>query len=223
MDRQEIMAKAAAWMLARGWKQKLAKRRDFEQSLFEHSLIELDVFLELCPILASLRHYSLNDTEQRVLATAILAHDVGKETDTWQPYIQGKGPSVPHVIPELTRSVIPQLCTALGFEALDEPVQRIMAHCAEFHHSRPGRSDGAILEAMLTGGSDRFLTLAHLVRAIDHLCSAPSASEAVGVIKQEPSLGQHMLVTSHEATVRGVSTTFVHRAAQDAFQQRDWR
>jgi GH24 family phage-related lysozyme (muramidase) len=41
MNRQEIMAKVAAWMLARGRKQKLTKRRDFEQSLFEHTLAEL--------------------------------------------------------------------------------------------------------------------------------------------------------------------------------------
>lgn len=223
MDRQEIMAKAAAWMLTRGWKQKLAKRRNFEQSLFEHSLIELDVFLELCPILANPQHYGLSDTEQKVLAIAILAHDVGKETDSWQTYIQGKGPSVPHVIPELTRAVIPQLCTALGFENLGDSVQRVMAHCAEFHHNRPGRSDGAILEAMLTGGSDRVLTLAHLVKAIDHFCSAASAGEAVEVMKQEPALSQHLVVTSHEVMVRGVSTTFVHRAAQNAFQQRGWR
>lgn len=223
MDRQEIMTKAIMWMLERGWKQKLAKRRDFEQSLFEHSLIELDVFLELRSILASPQHYGLGETEQKVLAAAILAHDVGKETDPWQTYIQGKGSSVPHVIPELTRTVIPQLCTSLGFEDLGDSVQHIMAHCAEFHHNRPGRSDGAILEAILTGGSDRFLTLAHLVKAIDHFCSAASASDAVEVMKQEPSLNQHLIVTSHEVMVRGVSTTFVHRAAQAAFQQRGWR
>ncbi|MBI3799800.1 MAG: hypothetical protein HY268_22855 [Deltaproteobacteria bacterium] len=223
MERQELMIQAAAWMATRGWKQKLGKRRDFEQSLFEHSLIELDVFLELCPILASPQHYSLSDAEQKILTAAIVVHDVGKEADAWQAYIGNKGPSVPHVIPELTRAVIPQLCSALGLEGLGDSIQRIMAHCAEFHHNRPGRSDGAFLEAMLTGGSDRFLTLAHLVKAIDHLCSAPSASEAVEVIKQEPSLGRHLIVTSHEAMVRGVSTTFVHRAARDAFQQRGWR
>jgi hypothetical protein len=168
MERQELMAKAGPWMLSRGWKQKLAKRRDFEQSLFEHSLIELDVFLELCPILASPQHYDLSETEQTVLAIAILAHDVGKETEAWQTYIRGNGPSVPHVIPELTRLVIPQICTTFGVGALDDSVQHIMAHCAEFHHNRPGRSDSAIFEAMLTGGSDRFLTLASLVKAIDH-------------------------------------------------------
>lgn len=223
MERQEIMTGAASWMITRSWKQKLAKRRDFEQSLFEHSLIELDVLVELLPILATPRHYGLSETERKVLAVSVLTHDVGKETDAWQAYVHGKGPPVPHVIPELTRAVIPQLCTALGFEALDEPVQRTMAHCAEFHHNRPSRSDGAILEVMLTGGSDRFLTLAHLVRAIDHFCSAASAREAAEAVKQDPALSQHLVVTSHEVMVRGVSTTFVHRTAQSAFQQRGWR
>ncbi|WP_447973985.1 hypothetical protein [Nitrospira sp. Kam-Ns4a] len=37
------MTQATAWMQARGWKQKLAKKRGSEQSLCEHSLIELDV------------------------------------------------------------------------------------------------------------------------------------------------------------------------------------
>jgi hypothetical protein len=47
MDRSAIMVSAATWMQARGWKQKLAKKRGHEQSLFEHSLIELDV-VERC-------------------------------------------------------------------------------------------------------------------------------------------------------------------------------
>lgn len=34
-DRQEILTRAAAWMHARGWKEKLAKRRDFAESLFD--------------------------------------------------------------------------------------------------------------------------------------------------------------------------------------------
>lgn len=169
MDRRDVMSSGAAWMQARGWKGKLAKRRGFEQSLFEHSLIELDVLLEMLPILETPRHYGLSETEKKVLAVAVLAHDAGKETDAWQAYIRDPRSSrwVPHVIPELTRAVVPELCAALGFDDLGEPVQRVMAHCAEFHHSKPGRSDGAIVEAMLTGGSDRFLTLAHLVRGID--------------------------------------------------------
>lgn len=234
LDRAELMAKAAAWMQARGWKVRLAKKRAYEQSLFEHSLIEVDVLLALLSILGDARHYGLSAAEQRILAVAVLAHDVGKETDAWQYYIHSPStaPYVAHIIPELTRQVVPELCSLLGFEECSEPVQQIMARCAEFHHSKPGRSDGAILETMLpsvgearpaSGGSDRFLALAHLVKAIDHCCSAASPSEAMAALVDDPALGHHLAVASHEVMLRGVSTTLLHRAAQTAFQERGWR
>jgi hypothetical protein len=225
MERAHIMAATTAWGIARGWRQKLAKQRIYEQSLLEHSLIEVDVLLELLPILSSPRHYNLSDAEQKILLVAALVHDVGKETEEWQAYIRNpqSGRWVSHIVPELTRSVTPTLCAVLGFESLGEPVQRIMAHCAEFHHSRPGRSDGAILEAMFSGGSDRFLTLASLVKAVDHFCSAASAAEATEAVEHDPALGQHLRVTRHEVMVRGVSSTFLHHAAQAAFHQRGWR
>ncbi|MGH7321085.1 MAG: hypothetical protein ACRELA_15850, partial [Candidatus Rokuibacteriota bacterium] len=225
MDARDLLERAARWMANRGWRGKLAKRRQYEQSLFEHSLIELDVLLELLPILATPKHYGLSEAEQRVLAVAVLAHDVGKETEAWQAYIREPRPgrTVPHVLPELTRTVVPELCAALAFDELDVPVQRIMAHCAEFHHSRPGQSDGAIMEAMLSGASDRFLTLATLVKALDHLCSAASAADAADTVVRDPALGHHLTVARHEVAVRGVSTTFLHRAARTAFQQRGWK
>jgi len=156
---------------------------------------------------------------------AALAHDVGKETDAWQAYIRDAGPvrTVPHILPELTRAVVPDLCAALGLEELGEPVERIMAYCAEFHHNRPGRSDGAVLEAILTGGSDRFLTLASIVKALDHVCSAVGAADAEETAVDDPALGHHLKLSRHEVAVRGVSATFLHRAAQVAFQQRGWR
>lgn len=220
-----IIASASAWMQARGWKAKLAKSRSFEQSLFEHTLIELDVLLELLPILANPHHYGLSETEQKVLTIALIVHDTGKETDPWQAYIRSARSDqwVPHVIPELTRTVVPELCVALGFEDLHGSVQQVMAECAELHHHRPGKSDGAIMEAMLDSGSDRFMTLASLVKAIDHFCSAASAVDAEGALRHDPSLGHHVKVSRHEVAVRGVSTTFLHQAARTAFQHRGWK
>jgi hypothetical protein len=163
--RQNLLAKAGTWMQARDWKTKLAKSRGYEQSLFEHTLIELDVLLELLPVLASPSHYGLSETEQRVLVVAVIVHDAGKETAAWQAYIRQvqRDRWVPHVIPEFIRVVVPELCAVMGVQETSEPVQRIMAHCAAFHHAKPSRSDGAIMEALLSGGTDRFLTLAHLV------------------------------------------------------------
>ena len=224
MDGERILERAVGWAQGRGWKSKLAKSRS-GQSLFEHALIELDVLLELCPILGHPKHYGLTQTEEQILGAAVLVHDVGKERDAWQAYIRHPSPDrwVSHVVPELTQAVVGEVCAALGFDDVAEPVERTMAHCAEFHHNRPGRSDGAILDAMLFGSSDRFLTLAHLVKAIDQFCSAPSASEAVETAQRHPGLGNHVRVTAHEVIPRGVSTAFVHRAAQQAFEELNWR
>jgi hypothetical protein len=230
IERSELMVKAAAWMQARGWKAKLAKKRGREQSLFEHTLIEIDVLLQVMPILADERHYSLSDAERRILLVAVFAHDVGKETDAWQRYVGGDGPYTPHILPELTRQIVPELSVPLGFEGCGEPVQTIMARCAEFHHSKPGRSDGTIIQVMLgadggeaQAGTDRFLTLAHIVRGIDHFASASNPADAAEAIVEDPALGHHLKVARHEVLVRGVSTTFVHQAAQAAFESRRWK
>jgi hypothetical protein len=224
MDKQQILTSAMQWMNPRGWRNKLAKSRS-GQSLFEHSLVEVDVLLELQPILAEARHYGLTEAEGNILTVAALVHDTGKETDEWQKYVQTSSPTrwVSHVIPELVRGLVPEVCKALGFDDIAEGVQRTMAHCAEFHHTPPGRGDGAVMEALLLGGTDRFLTLAYLVKAVDHLCSADSPRDALHVGENDPSLGKHVRFTTHEASPRGVSTAFVHRAAQRAFESLSWK
>jgi hypothetical protein len=223
---EEIRLKAATWMASRGWKTKLAKKRGREQSLFEHSLIELDVLLEILPILAQSRHYDLTSAEQQILEVAVIVHDVGKERDEWQSYVADANPHkqwVPHILPELTRAVVPEICSTLGFEGLGQPVERIMAHCAELHHSKPGFSDASIMAALLAGGSDRFLALAHIIRAIDRGCSVLSAPEAKAVFETEPALRNHLKVATHQLSVRGVSSVFLHSAAQVAFGERGWK
>ncbi len=225
-DVGQIREKAAAWMISRGWRRKLAKKLGREQTLFEHTLVELDVLLELLPILSSPQHYNLTDREQRILQVAVVVHDVGKERDEWQDYVCDSTLNswVPHIVPELTRSVVAELCAILGFERLDEPVEQIMARCADLHHARPGRVDGSIISVVLsTSPIDRFLALADIVKAVDHCCSAASSDEAKKAFDSEPALRNHVRVAIHEASVRGVSTVFVHAAAQAAFSEQGWR
>jgi hypothetical protein len=47
IERRELIAKAAAWMQARGWKGRLAKRRAGEQSMVERTRVELQPLTEL--------------------------------------------------------------------------------------------------------------------------------------------------------------------------------
>ncbi len=211
------------WMRQRNWREKLAKSRS-GQSLYEHSLIELDVFLQLAPMLRDRKHYGLSDAEENILMVSLIVHDAGKETDDWQAYVASlASPWVSHILPELSKKLVPEICSALGLAAMSSEVHRVMGHCAGIHHDRPGQSDAAVIEAMLTGASDRFLTLANLVKAIDHLCSANSASEAVFTAGTDAGLQKHLRLTAHELVPRGVSTTLLHRAAQHAFGQAGWK
>jgi len=70
LDPANILRAAGEWALARGWREKLAKQRAYQQSLLEHSLIEIDVLLQLLPILSSPWHYDLREAEQKILLVA---------------------------------------------------------------------------------------------------------------------------------------------------------
>lgn len=106
IEPDEWIARAGARMQARRWKAKLANRRGYDQDLFGHSLIEVDVLLALLPILSDVRHYGLSEAEQRILAVAVLVHDVGKETDAWQRCVRSAA-AVPYVL----QSVLPNPST----------------------------------------------------------------------------------------------------------------
>lgn len=212
----KILQKASEWMLARGWKQKIAKRRQFDQSLFEHSLVELDAILQLLPILRQPNHFGLLPEEEQVLIVSVVAHDVGKERPEWQDYILGRREFVSDVDPALTDNVVPELCAALGFLGLD---QEVIKNCVNLHMSHE-RTDANIVKAVLQG-SDRWYTLANLVYHIDNICSAKGIFGAKNALEQSP-LGKHLKTAYHQVIIRGVSTTALHRAALESYQEAGW-
>ena len=116
IDYEVLKERAADFMLRRGWKRLTAKRRQFEQSLFEHTAVELDAFLSLLPILRKPNHFNLTEGEEKVLIASIIAHDAGKEKPEWQKYISGKRGFISDVDPDLTEKIVPEICNALGFE-----------------------------------------------------------------------------------------------------------
>jgi hypothetical protein len=223
MDDHQILARAMTWMRQRGWREKLAKSSS-GQSLYEHTLIELDAFLQLAPILRDPKRYGLTDLENWIIVVALIVHDAGKERAEWQEYVTSRGAAqwVSHIVPELSEVLVPEICASLGIEGIDTAVHQVIAGCAGIHHNRPGRSDAAILRAMLTDVPSRFVTLANLVKALDHLCSAESPADASLVVQNDESLRRHVKITTHELIYRGVSTALLHSASQRAFEQTGW-
>jgi len=49
LQNETLKERATEFMLQRGWKRLTAKHREFEQSLFEHTMVELDALLSLLP------------------------------------------------------------------------------------------------------------------------------------------------------------------------------
>ena len=63
-----IRQKAVRFMLVRGWRELLAKSGAYQQSLFEHTLCELDVLLQLLPILRLSNHCDLSQKDKSLLS-----------------------------------------------------------------------------------------------------------------------------------------------------------
>jgi ribosomal protein L34E len=218
MDWDEVRDKAVLWMIRRGWKSKLAKKKGFEQSLFEHTLIQLDVLLSLFPLLQRKEALGLSEEEEKVLWAATLAHDVGKETDAWQAYILGQGPAVGHCIPELAREALRALMEEYGWgeATLPEAISSVLLHM------RNARTPTMVLSRAIAGHSlERWKMLAEITVAIDNLTSANGLFAGLASLERG-TLGPHLKTTFHQIVLRGVSTVLLHKAAVDAFMEAGW-
>ena len=76
MNYTEIHRKAVQWMADRGWREAYGKKGAFTQSLLQHTDVELNVLLELLPILARPEHSGLSELEQQALIVGQIVHDV---------------------------------------------------------------------------------------------------------------------------------------------------
>ena len=219
MNRDEILQKAAEWMLARDWKRKTAKRGEFNQSLFEHSIYELDALLTLWPILA--QGWGLNEADLASLVVGIVAHDVGKETPEWQSYVlaePGRTGFVPHVVEDLTQTAVDHLFQQLGLKGASDNAKVFV----RYHMQATKTTDSLLFDAIHKGDkTDRWMTLSKIVDQIDNVCSANGLLAAIRVLERPP-LGKHLKTAYHLVQLRGVSTTLLHRAAIEAYEAAGW-
>ncbi|MCW5934932.1 MAG: hypothetical protein KIT45_11665 [Fimbriimonadia bacterium] len=218
LDYQDIRLQAIKFMLERQWKQKTGKSRYFEQSLYDHTLIELDALITLLPILRKTISPTLTVEEEQILLASIVVHDVGKELDEWQEYVLGRRNFLSDVNRELTEEIVPIFANRLGFTGVEEMISNILLHM------RYERSTAKVLDRVLFGehNDKRWKTLADIVDAIDNVCSAKGLFAGLRCLEERSCLSNHLRITYHMVQIRGVSTTLLHRAAIDAFIGKGW-
>jgi len=216
-----IRIKAAHWMAERGWRRLVAKRRGFEQSLFEHTDVELNALFAILPILSSSTHYNLSEAEQQALIVGQIAHDVGKEVPEWQEYVKrGRdgGPWVDHIYPDLTAAVVPELVQLFDFSQTTVPDACTFVNV----HMKAHRTRTSMFMQVIEGAkSERWQPLASLVDTLDNICSASGLFETMAALERS-LLARHLTVTYHLLQMRGVSTTLLHRASLDSYTRNGW-
>ncbi|OGF68312.1 MAG: hypothetical protein A2Y62_11480 [Candidatus Fischerbacteria bacterium RBG_13_37_8] len=219
MDNVSIKENAAKWMMERNWKRLTAKKREFEQSLFEHTMVELDAMMQILEILRKPQHFRFSQDEEQILIASIIAHDVGKEKKEWQDYILGKKGFVSDIDPELTKRIISPLCNSLGFIGIEGKIIKVIENCINLHMKHE-RSDSKVMAAIIAG-ADRWKTLANIVDIVDNICSASGIFAALSSMERS-FLANHLKIAYHHVNIRGVSTIFLHKAATDCSISKGW-
>lgn len=224
-DYTDLWESVIRYMTEAGWRELTGKRRGFEQSLFDHCLVEVDVFLQMAPILAEPKRWNLNDRAIELVTVALMAHDVGKTLDEWQDYVHGRRSWLSDVNRGLTAETVSSLYTALGLEDAAPEINRIVENCINLHmrHERTAANVvTAILNAPPTSG-DRWFSLAELVYHIDNLCSIGGFLGALDYLRDPRNpFAKHLDSAHHQVALRGVSSVMLHRAAQSAFEGLGW-
>lgn len=218
MDYRTFQDQVVRYMIERGWKEKGAKRGKFEQSLFDHTLIEVDALITLLPLLRATFTPSLTEQEEQILLASVVAHDVGKELDEWQKYLHGERSFLSDVNRELAEQVVPQLAAHLGFQGIEEMLTAVLLHM------RHERTPAKVMDRVLFGehANERWKTLADLVDDIDNLCSIRGLLNAIEYLKKRSKVSKHIRTNYHLVQLRGVSTTLLHRAAIDSYIEHGW-
>ena len=218
MDYQAFRTKAVEFMHNRDWKKIVAKRKSFEQNLFDHTVIQIDALITLLPLLQQTFSPSLTESEEQVLLTSVLAHDVGKELPEWQEYVMGRRDFLSDVNRGLAEEVVLELASQFGASNVEETLSSVLLHM------RYERTPTKVIDRLLSGQhtNPRWKTLADIVDAVDNLCSAKGLFAGLQCVAEKTCISNHLHTSYHLVQMRGVSTTLLHRAAIDAFIECGW-
>lgn len=206
--------------LALEWDRRLGKARGGEQTLLAHALSVFDTLAACLPFAAEESYLPLTRLEVQGLFLAAFVHDAGKVSDAFQAYLRDEGPPVEHVEPETIRALAIAAAREAGID-LGDAVDDVVSQ-AVLHDRRMRRDRGELSEWARDHESLRWRKLADLVDAADSLASSTNASEAEAFLARNRQLVGGADVAAYQIRVRGVSSTFLHSAALEAFDAAGW-
>jgi len=226
IDSPKLLDAACQWMLDRNWHQLMGKLGNYAQSLYHHTAAQIGFLLALRPLLC--RNTGPNLTEDQFLTvfSGSLCHDAGKANPAWQRALLHRTKLPHHVDEKLARAVVADWVTRLGMSEYSALVPTVVAAIGLHHKATQGVA--STLDMLLNGGQSdpRWRELADLVEAADKISSSTNIAEAAEIASSWFGDGRPfpaLAVTFHQVQVlRGVSTTLIHKACQEAHLDAGW-
>jgi hypothetical protein len=226
IDSVKLLDAACQWMLDRNWHQLMGKLGSYTQSLYHHTAAQINFLLALRALLCGGSGLSLTEDQFLAVFAGSLCHDAGKEDPEWQRALL-RGAKLPHHVDEKrAHEAAIDWAQRLGLSERPGFVSTVVAAICLHHKATQGAA--STLDQLLRGGQTdpRWRELADLVEATDKISSTADVAEAAEIAGKWFGKGiplAKLAVTFHEVQVlRGVSTTLVHRACQEAHVEAGW-
>jgi hypothetical protein len=222
-----LLESASKWMRARGWHELLGKQQQYTQSLFHHVLVQLNFLTAIRPLLCDGAGFGFTQEQFHTVFAGNLCHDVGKEDPAWQEAVRKGNKPPDHVYYEKTRKAVEEWAELLGLTNQRESFGTAVLAAVGLHHKATQGPANTLDQLLHSSQSDpRWRELADLVEATDKICSAGTVTEAAAEAEKRFGNGlphPKFSVTFHRIQIlRGVSTTFLHKACQDAHVKTGW-
>jgi hypothetical protein len=197
-----------------------------EQSLLAHTLVVLDTLATVCPLLDRQGEPLLRDATFAALLIAAVIHDAGKAGKEFQAYIRGGGPRVGHwddaAVEQLAADVAAVVRRVAGIEL--SPGEMVFAVNAARGSERGERLRANLLQLTRPPAVPKETFLREILVASDHLASCSTVVAARESLDRFANVFARQLeFTYHQVRLRGVTTTFLHRALQAVHEAAGWQ
>jgi len=202
------------FMKTRDWHNKIAKTKPNIQTLYEHSLCVYDIVEQIITLLG------FTEEESNILRVSAVLHDAGKEKGNWQDAVKNNLKTPSHIDEEFVVNLIKDF--SQDFKGLDE---NTILSCINLHH-RVTQSTGNLLKHKLLNHSTiNWKELQEIIDFADNLSSCGSLQNAITLLgnPEKFPLFKKLSFTYHQIYLRGVSSVFLHKACQSAYEKKGWK
>lgn len=222
-DLQKLVNYLQRFILKRGWRLKIAKKTQVEQSLFIHAINELGAiqnYLQVYP-------HPYNMSELKKIYIASILHDCEKETTEWQEKVRLGEKPPHHTNPEYAKMFINKLINFLDENgiALDlsqDDVNDIISS-QPLHMTGASKNPHIVFEELSRKHkSERWSEIANLIDLFDDIVSIEAAESSIELLNTDKykMLAERIEFRYHKVSnVRGILSSLLHKACEKVYEK----